>query len=1736
MTVDATSPASSGPAGSHFEGQVGAHYLLSMLTGAEPRGLPGITIDRIELQRGAEGSPLDDVVLRGHNSRGEPAILEIQVKRSISFAPSDPVFRSVVAQIANASRKPEFWSSRYELAIATARTSRKIDGAYQDVLTWARQLDSAATFMARIGRPGSANDDMRRFVDTFRSHLRDVGAGDDDETVWQLLRRLQILVFDFTSQGSASEELARERAVHALHPDEKARAASLWASLVELALAVAASGGDRTRDRVIEDLSHQFYRLSGERRHYSVRTALAEAAKNALADIGDRVGNVTITRPVPATAVHSALDEGRYVEIRGDAGVGKSAVLKHFAEQLSAESRVLVLSPGRTTRRGWMAMRGELGFEGTARELLSDLASDGGGALFIDGLDLFDEEERKTVVDIVGEAANVSGFVIIATMRRNFGVEEPNWLPADALDRLGRAPPVVIDELSAAEIDELRNAAPGLAALLADSHPARAVARNLFRLSRLAARPSDEPAPRTEIDMAEQWWRSADGRYDDDHRERARLLRAVAEKSLLSTEPFDASQQPPRAVDALVRSETLRDLGGDRVAFRHDVLREWAIASLLYVEPDAIDRLPLDRPASAALARGIELTARMILERAADGNRWNLLLGRLSRQGAHASWRRAALLALVHSETSSELLERVSDLLTADRGSLLRELIRIVMAVDVEPASELFKAAGIDAAAIPRGLHIPNGPSWGRLILWLLRQREQLAPAVIPDIVDLYTAWSLGMIGLDTVTPLLLRWLHHWLTEIEDAREAGPRWHEPFNGELERQQLRSLESDLRTGFLLFCRRTPALAADYLRSVERRGYRDDVVQSILKFRGSLAEAAPAELAKLTERALIPEPDSSRSRGHRELEEPFTYVDHEFTPASPAQGPFLELLTHAPEQGLSLIRRLVDHQISFHTGGRDHGSNALIIPFPDGERAFPWVRSYAWSREGGSHSFCVTSALMALEAWAHRRIEAGEPVDKAISDVLGPLGAPAAYLLVAVDLLLSHWPTSRQPAVPFLGCPELLCLDRERQVHDGIEYPDLFGLKDLQKEPVGAASLASLAQRPSRRFCIEQLIRYYAIAEEPEPRNTLTDLLRRAAARLGPPDERSDLGDPALMVVHALNLVDPRNWHKATVKRTDGTEILGRQYVSPKAEKRRLECLQEESQDRFTNSNMQTILALALDPVRSSFELAAAVVNWAHRVTATAKDGGTDEDPIREDGGADEDPIDEDGGAHEERMREEAVITAAMIAMRDGDGDLRARQRDWARSVFVQALQTKDDPSHRVRPGLRFNPIAIAFAGMVYLLKDNPSPTDVRALLDVAASSNPASAHGFGAAAGALATIDERLVRSVLRCALAARVRPVRSSELSEEQTAAREERCRRRVEGAVDAEMVWLRGERPEPTWPDWPSEGVVPRQRRRLRLPGGTSPEQPPVRRPQVLEERVDHQGAALWLRNVARLVDITKRPWLREIVRTYAVWTAITNGAELDSTEEVSQEPGEWNNAYFDLLTRCLPGLESPDVDELVLTKILSLPEKSFFDVVTVFLRSVDAVYFGNQDIEVADAVRIRSTLADRLITSSGWRWMNASSSASVEMHLGPAIAVFFFNDYGHFQPAKSYLLPPAIDRLDPFLPVLRKLIESGPSLFVALVMLNLLEVSPRAAHLPFAVSAAKTWLSSHPDDAEFWVEYAIGPRVCALIDAAWRQEPALLRRDQTRRGDVDTLLAVLIRLGVAEAKRLEDALADDV
>ena len=1721
MSPKATSPASSGPAGSLFEAQVGASYLLAMLVGGEPRGLPGTTITSVELQRAGEGFPLDDVIVHAHDAAGKAMVIEIQVKRSISFAPTDVVFRSVVAQIVETAKKSDFWESQNELAVATARTSRKIDGAYQDVLTWARQIGTSKVFSERIRRQGQASDEMRSFVKTFKSHLEELKFAHDDETVWKLLRRFQILVFDYTAVGSAAESLARERSARALEPSQANRGGDLWEALVALALKIAASGGDRSRETIRHDADLKTFTWVGEPHHRLALAALAENSAAALADIRDQIDGVSINRPARVGEVRAHLDLGRYVEIRGDAGVGKSAILKHFANQAQIETRVLVMKPGRTIPRGWTTLRDTLRFEGSARELLLTLSSDGHGLLFIDNLDLFSTEEQATVNDLVRTAATIPGFSVIATARRNFGVDDINWLPQESLEQLGRAPTIYVNELDDAEVIEMAAAVPAIARLLASSHPARDVTRNLFRLARLADRSSGAPLLQTENDMADEWWDTADG-PSQDRRERQRVLRHLAEQALQATAVFDVSSENSDAVDALVATETLREFGDDRVGFRHDVLREWALARFIRSDITSLGRLPLDEPAPAYLARSVELYARSLIESADDDLAWSSLLATLSQPRVHGTWRRAVLLALVHSEVSRRVLKTAQTSLLADSGALLNELIRTTVAVHAQAAREAYAGSGLDVGILPGSLVVPVGPFWSRLIEWILSIGDALPGGSLPDVVDLFNRWSTSMLGYDPVTPRLLDRFYDWLCTIEDAKDEKSyrRSISLFGNALSSRQIDSLEGELRRGFAMCAHRNPKLAAEYLNAVKQRQEHEHIVQELQEFRGTLASAAPEALADLFEATLIP--NQSSEQHHRLVPRlsgsfVFTDFDSHYLPVSPAQGPFFDLLKANSNVGQRLIRRLLDHAIATHFREQTDKTAFIDIDLPSGLRRFTWPDTFLWSRELHSTFYAVTSGLMALEAWAHTRVEAGETVEAVITSIFGEGDTPSAYLLIAIDLILSHWPSSREVAVPFVANPSLIILDRDRQLADRFEIPDILGLKGIQREPIGPVNAKSLSERASRGTTLYDLLKFYTFDTDAARRDRLVLLLQKAMDELPTPGPDANFSNPEFMVRHALNQLDPANWSPANYELQDGRTVTAQKYVPPKSETDHLAPFQSDATQRSTDAQMQQASAELLEG-SSTADLKAVnvMVDWA-----MAKPMG---EPVEEN---------ERRADSSAWLLRQAILNIAVIAMRDGDEQVLRKSREWAHGIFSDNLAQPIDRRGGPNEKLQYNSLALSFAGLAFSIRDRADERVVQRLLEISSHESPAGWPGFQASSFAIAKSDARLLKSTLRCALRACIRCRRNQESSESEYTAQKVRLRHKVESGVMSELDWLAGRSTEPEWPELPmrdsaqSLGVEAERRPQ----GG-------VRKPRTRQDfYIDTQGAAAWLSALSSIAYKFQYQWLRDVISHYRDWTINANGSSLTEELEFSDSPNEWNDSYVRLMAACLSDLSISEVDAFATSFIISLPPKVFLRVGATFLRSLDIAYLDFDAIDPLVAKHVRESLARALRSHINWNHFVSNRSASVETNMGNLVSALFFHTYHHgFTPPKCYLAPSLVEKTDILLPTIQSLASEAPTILVATEIMTLFKVAPHTEQLPFILEVGKSWVKTRPDDPTFWVDYGVGGKLCQLLEGMYEADRTAFEVGSKGRNTVDLILSILVRTGVPEAGHLEVKLSKDL
>jgi len=93
----------------------------------------------------------------------------------------------------------------------------------------------------------------------------------------------------------------------------------------------------------------------------------------------------------------------------------------------------------------------------------------------------------------------------------------------------------------------------------------------------------------------------------------------------------------------------------------------------------------------------------------------------------------------------------------------------------------------------------------------------------------------------------------------------------------------------------------------------------------------------------------------------------------------------------------------------------------------------------------------------------------------NDVLGPDGSSIAFVSIAVDLVLSHWPASRDAAWPIMATPEILEFDNERYIHDltGVDRMSVFE----EEASTVRMKRADLDAKPSRRAQLSDTFGHY-----------------------------------------------------------------------------------------------------------------------------------------------------------------------------------------------------------------------------------------------------------------------------------------------------------------------------------------------------------------------------------------------------------------------------------------------------------------------------------------------------------------------------------------------------------------------------------------------------------------------------------------------------------------------------------
>ena len=757
------------------------------------------------------------------------------------------------------------------------------------------------------------------------------------------------------------------------------------------------------------------------------------------------------------------MTEGRFIQINGEPGCGKSAVLKRFVEESANIGPVFLLKDSKIHPRGWSNYASTVGVSDDIASLLREFARAGEPILFLDGIDkISDPSAQLTVNDIlraIVASADLSGWRVLVTIREQNLKHLETWLDPNVLKSLP-IKTVSVSSLSDEELQFVAESFPRLQPLLSSDHGTDVILRRPFFLEtilQLGEGGAASSLPATEIELLGLWWKLGAGdqlAFAKAQRRRNALLQIAERVASAPTSPPSIRDIDEDALAELIEIDVVRQHAyGHSVEFAHDIYEEWALTQLLIGQDDIASFLEKNGEPDN-LIRPMQLLAALHLETNATIDGWGEALYEVTGSANLRSvWQRAVITAPLHSVRATELLRRLSAFLQANEGAPLRRLVTAVRTSEVVPNPFFLDEAltphvkFADRAKLAMLTAQPKVRTWIRFLDWFVPIVPSLSPSFIPDMVKIFQPWQTQFSGMKIRHCRAIGLVSYsWLKEIEEARHPAKfeNYRKPFGVDIDDD---NLEKDVRRLFLASVGDVKVEAAEYLKARSGKKDRHMFRKEILENCGEYAKHLPKELVDFVLSSFLRHP---RDRKRRDAFDSIS--DHEvrelgledhfaFYPASPIRLPFLMLLRWHKVEGLRLVRSLCNFAIDvwrWSCSWRPRGGDP-VTPIPTSVE-FSWGKqdfwgtqqTYLWFRGVWGNHAC-RAALMALEQWALEELDRDADFTSVLKDVIEG-NESVAVLGIGVSLALAAPDKCALDALPFLTCPALWSWDIARSVHD------------------------------------------------------------------------------------------------------------------------------------------------------------------------------------------------------------------------------------------------------------------------------------------------------------------------------------------------------------------------------------------------------------------------------------------------------------------------------------------------------------------------------------------------------------------------------------------------------------------------------------------------------------------------------------------------------------------------------
>lgn len=721
-----SNPFLTGGGGTSFENCVQAMTLIDLARGGSTRIFSRCPVQSVEFQTNRLGYATDDMLVSGVDpSIGRTRRLLYQIKHGIAFLGSQEEWKKCIGDFWSDFNNAKLFDRDFDAFVVAVATLDKADEHFAKALTIRREGNTQTSTSGDRKRLDGIRDVVRRFN----------GGAVSDEEFNRFVECIHIVRY---GELDTWEEVSRDFRV-GNNPD-------LWNEALAIANRTDSHGASFT----VLNLPSSLIQKAGVNACSGAMMALRDHSDRLMARIKETIDGQHVVREEKAKEFGEALDSDRVVFVVGDAGAGKSALVKHYLT-VDTDAAIVWLTSEDLDHGSLEEVVLSLGITEGLRAVANQLSLSQQVVVVVDSMERLIQGSDVTCLRDLIDVCRARGWRFIGVLRSySFG-----WLP-NRLD---------LDEedfcrVSVEAFSEHELAAISIAGLNFDELSLEkrggSFFRNPYNLSMLALALKSDGDIDLAVDPIELrgklWSLIVESAKDISQfraRERGEVFEDIcAERASALSYAVSCKDYNKTVIDDLCDAGLLKHVNGNDYTVAHDMLEDWGVFRHFdgwYIS-QAVGNSNADFLADIKDQPGMGRAFASWLGERITSNASSIAFVRdlIRDTTINRSVRRFCITAAIESEKLDALLDSFNYGLFDQEDSVFALVVSTLRLCAVEAKPTLGTEAEMSVEPRAPISFVPRGQAWGQVFAFALRNVSRLDKRSCHECVEALKEWGVG--------------------------------------------------------------------------------------------------------------------------------------------------------------------------------------------------------------------------------------------------------------------------------------------------------------------------------------------------------------------------------------------------------------------------------------------------------------------------------------------------------------------------------------------------------------------------------------------------------------------------------------------------------------------------------------------------------------------------------------------------------------------------------------------------------------------------------------------------------------------------------------------------------------------------------------------------------------------------------------------------------------------------------